>query len=116
MSPPTVGTELAYLGGVGSGQGEGRKLGPRPSTEPGKPGLSPTAQRSAKRSSPSSAWIRSLRLFLVAARFSTALSKGQGSVSPQAAASAPQGPRPPEPETEAVGTRVTPVPKQRDQG
>lgn len=37
---------------------------------------SPTAQRSAKRSSPSSAWIRSFRLFLVAALFNTALNKG----------------------------------------
>lgn len=37
---------------------------------------SPTAQRSANRSSPSSAWIRSFRLFLVAALFNTALNKG----------------------------------------
>lgn len=39
---------------------------------------SPTAQRSANRSSPSSAWIRSFRLFLVAALFNTALNKGGG--------------------------------------
>lgn len=38
-------------------------------------GDSPPAQRSAKRSSPSSAWIRSFRLFLVAALFSTALNR-----------------------------------------
>lgn len=39
---------------------------------------SPTAQRSANRSSPSSAWIRSFLLFLVAALFNTALNKGWG--------------------------------------
>lgn len=38
---------------------------------------SPTAQRSANRSSPSSAWIRSFRLFLLAALFNTALNRGR---------------------------------------
>lgn len=61
----------------------GRKLGapampsqedrPRPAGQT--PAHSPTAQRSANRSSPSSAWIRSFRLFLAAALFSTALNK-----------------------------------------
>lgn len=37
---------------------------------------SPTAQRSGNRSSPSSAWIRSFRLFFVAALFNTALNNG----------------------------------------
>lgn len=36
----------------------------------------PAAQRSASRSSPSSAWIRSFRLFLLAALFNTALNRG----------------------------------------
>lgn len=68
-------------------QGTGRKLGEflYPLTGQARRNQrdSPTAQRSANRSSPSSAWIRSFRLFLVAALFNTALNKGRGRGLPQ---------------------------------
>lgn len=93
---PTWGwpTDLGW-GDVGEGgkeesQGGEEGAGAHPTQHT--PTDSPTAQRSAERPSPSSAWIRSFRLLLAAALFNTALGKGcADGVSAARLADLPQG-------------------------